>query len=91
MLHLDCIGIEVKSQGYEGRGIQVSPDEQEAVLIMEKRTGKKELPEMRSTELYQWHSPHAAQGCANHRRVQAEPAVSVSPVPVSEMRKDLQG
>ena len=44
MLHLDCIGIEVKSQGYEGRGIQVSPDEQEAVLIMEKRTGKRSCP-----------------------------------------------
>ena len=41
MLHLDCIGIEVKSQRYEGRGVQVSPDEQEAVLIMEKRTGKR--------------------------------------------------
>lgn len=41
MLHLDCIGIEVKSQRYEGRGVQVSPNEQEAVLIMEKRTGKR--------------------------------------------------
>ena len=45
MLNLDCIGIEVKSQGYEGKGIQVSPDGQEAVLIMEKRTGERNCPE----------------------------------------------
>ena len=45
MLHLDCIDIEVKSQGYEGKGFMVSPDGQEAVLIMEKPAQEERCPE----------------------------------------------
>ncbi len=44
MLQLDCSEIQVKSQGYEGKGITVSPDGKECVLIMEKPVQKTQCP-----------------------------------------------
>lgn len=44
MLHLDCIDTELKSQGYEGKGFMVTPDGQEAVLIMEKPVQEARCP-----------------------------------------------
>lgn len=49
MLQFDCIDIEVKSQGYEGKGFTVSPDRREAVLIMEKPVQEERCPKCGKT------------------------------------------